>query len=116
MNARDTETVFWGFLSGLLLALVLSLTVGCSPKPEVQYAQVNDTFIATTQALIEAREDGRFDAETWEDDILPLIEVGDILLDEYHAAVAADLPTDSVLERIRRVLGKLEPYLTRALE
>jgi len=116
MNDRNFEAVFWGAVLGLALAIFATNMVGCSPKPEVQYAQVNDTFIATTQALIEAREDGRFDAETWENDILPLIEVGDILLDEYHAAVAADLPTDSVLDRIRRVLGRLEPYLTRALE
>ena len=100
-------------LAGLLAVLLIA---GCASTPREQYAQVNDTFIAAVGTLTDARSQGVFDDETWSDDIVPLIKLGDTLLDEYDAATEADMPTESVTQRLQTVLQRLQPHITQAVQ
>jgi len=108
-----------------LLALLLSIvavtaTTGCEAfKPQVDrqtYSAVNDTFITAVTVLNQARLAGEFDDAEWNDDVLPLIELGNDLLDDYDAATKAEVPAEPILIQVSTVLERLQPYIARANE
>lgn len=101
------------FASLLAVLFVLSALAGCSSNPRQDYAVTNDTFIATVQTLIMARDTGEFTAEEWEEEVLPQINLGNQLLRDYDAATRAGLEGDDLLLRVQQVLVILQPYLNR---
>lgn len=103
------------FLAPLVLALTL-LMAGCASSPRQQFAQVNDAYIATVQVLLEARAADVFTEEEWETEVLPLLRLGDNLLDQYDAATLAGVEAGPLLNQVIVVLDKLRPYLVRARE
>lgn len=97
-----------------LLLVVVMLVGGCASTPREQYANVNDSFIAAVSTLTDAKTAGVFSDEEWNEDIVPLIRLGDTLLDEYDAATDADMPTEPITTRLQRVLTELQPFIIEA--
>lgn len=96
------------------LALIVVLLSGCASTPRERYAQAQDSYIAAVQTLVDARRAGVFDQETWNGDILPAIELGNDLLDQYGAATKAGQPADDINQRLQDVLRTLQPYIVEA--
>jgi len=111
-------------LRPILFALLFSLlavaaTPGCEnlqQNDRQTYAAVNDSFIAAVQVLNEARVSGEFNDEEWNDDILPLIELGNDLLNDYNDATKNDVPAEPILVQISTVLDRLQPYVEQTTD
>lgn len=69
-----------------LLTTIL-LLVACASTPAGKYSQLNDSFIAVTTTLVEARVNGLIDDETWSKEVLPLINRGSQLLDKQREII-----------------------------
>lgn len=96
------------------LGLILSLTVyGCTLTPREGFIQTQDAYISVVNVLLEARSAGDIDETTWQDDILPLINLGDEALDQYDAETAAGLPGETSLLTIHDILAQLKPYVVK---
>lgn len=116
MNHFHRTVAIWAILLMLLVAAA-TLMPGCgNTTPRQDFAAVNDAYIATVQTLLVARETGEFTEEEWQDDIVPLINLGNDLLNDYDEATQADVPADQTLLQINNVLRRLQPYLVRADE
>lgn len=100
----------------LAILMVFALLAGCASTPRERYSDVNDTFIAAVTTLNDAKRSGVFSDEEWNDDIVPLIRAGNELLREYDAATEAGAETDSVAQRLSRVLARLQPYIVEATQ
>lgn len=99
-----------------LLAIVLLPVVmgACADTPRERYAQVNDSFIAATSTLVEGRQAGAFDAQQWGEDILPLLEAGNSLVNDYDEATQnGEAP--GIAQQIQGILTALQPYIIQAL-
>ena len=105
------------YLAPLFAALILvaTLTVaGCQePGTRAHYVEQQDNFITATQALISARHAGEFTQEEWEEDVLPFINLGDALLDDYDRATADGETTVHIREGLAYVLRQLRPLIVR---
>jgi hypothetical protein len=93
-----------------LLLLVCTIT-GCASTPREQYAQVQDAYISTVTVLLEARSTGEIDEDTWQQDVVPLINLGDQALDQYGAATQSGNDPTPALITVRDVLAKLRPFV-----
>jgi hypothetical protein len=105
---KYNPTLLTIFTLGLMLVCIGLGVGGCADTPRARYAQIQDVYITTTQTLLAARQRGDIDAETWEDDILPLLREGDAALDQYDEATKSGAdPTASaefalgILDRLR---------------
>lgn len=98
----------------LPLLLIAALVAGCASTPRERYAQAQDSYIAAVQTLVDARHAGVFDQETWNEDILPAVELGNDLLDQYGAATKAGQPAENLNHRLQNVLRTLQPYIVEA--
>lgn len=108
MALRGLKRVTLGFF---LLIILTSLLNGCVTSPTVTYANVNDSYIATVEVLIDAQVAGKISDEDWLEDVLPLINFGDSLLDTYWEAVQAGLEGEGTLNQITEVTRKLGDFL-----
>lgn len=97
----------------ILFALLLLLSACAAPGTRENYVQVNDAYIAAVENLTQARVQGVFTAEEWEEDILPLINEGDALLDEYDALTEYGFDAPHVVEDLKQVLQRLRPYIVK---
>lgn len=88
---------------------------GCSSisSPRDGYATVNDAFIGTVQVLLVARDNGQFTDEEWHTEVLPLINIGDALLDQYDEITRTGHDAEPVLLQIRQILASLRPFVQR---
>lgn len=98
----------------LPLLLIVALVAGCASTPRERYAQAQDSYIAAVQTLIDARQAGVFDQETWREDILPVVNLGNDVLDQYDAATSAGQPAENLNHRLQSVLRTLQPYIVEA--
>lgn len=95
----------------LVLLLACTITGGCASTPREQYAQVQDAYISTVTVLLEARSTGEIDEDTWQQDVVPLINLGDQALDQYGAATQSGGDPVPALITVRDVLAKLRPFV-----
>ncbi len=95
----------------LIVCLLLTLT-GCNgPQARRQsFAQLNDTYITTVDSLITAYAHGEIDRETYVDDILPVINAGDAVLDGLDAATKAGLDDATYLDQLGIIVTRLTFY------
>lgn len=94
-----------------LVLVLLCLFSGCTTAPRNLYANVNDSYIAVLQGLLEAYDAGKFSNEQWAGDIVPLIVLGDQLLDTYNAATAAGQEAPVSYAHLQEVLVALNQFL-----
>lgn len=105
----------WTTLLMLLSALVIAAAVtGCAATPRERFAQANDTYIAAVSALLDAKAAGAFTEQEWQEDIVPLIQLGDTILDEYDLASRTGADTGSVARRLSDLLARLRPFIIEA--
>jgi len=99
-----------------LISLVLTLTLlaGCASTPLETAVQTQDAYNGAVTVLIEARTVGVIDEETWQEEVLPLINAGDQALDLYKARIDAGLSGDSALRQVADVLTALTPFIRLA--
>jgi hypothetical protein len=117
MPLRPSPLKHYLLMLVVIVSLLLALPTGCaSADPHRQYAQLNDTFIAAVHVLVTARQDGVFDTEEWERDILPAIRLGDSLLTDYRAALDAGLISVEPREYLIQLLQHLQPFIIRATQ
>jgi len=114
MRRKTMWTALAGYVVAMLLTIALGSAGGCATTPEARYAQVNDTFIAAVQTLNQAKQDGVIDTKTWDSKVLPLINSGNKLLDQYSNAVVTGQPTASIAKQLQQILDALQPYLVKA--
>lgn len=97
----------------LPLFLILTMFLGgCSfLESREGYADVNDTYITVLEGLLEAQAAGKFSNEQWANDIVPIILLGDQLLDTYNAVTASGGEAPHTLEQLREVLLALNQFL-----
>ena len=107
---------FRGFLALMILVLVsATLTLpGCQQTPREQYVTAQDGFISAVAVLLDARKQGEFTEQQWQETILPWINTGNAALDEWDAATAVGAPAESALTRLREALVKLGPFILRS--
>lgn len=92
-------------------ALLASPGCAATATPRERYARAQDGYIAAVSTLLRARETGAISEETWQADILPLINIGNEALNAYDAATEAGISAEGPLETIRAVLEALAPFL-----
>ena len=103
-------TVLPRFLAVLLVASLPMLAVsGCSTAPRVQFANAQETYIATLTTLAANRDS--FTDQEWQEDILPLVNSGEAALNQFDVLTAAGLPAGSATTTLRQILVALEPWL-----
>ena len=109
--------LLWITLVVMVAIVALYGVSGCetfqASTPQQQYAQVNDTFIATLQVLLVARGDEVITESEWQSTVLPLINTCNDLLDEYYREVKEGRPGTNTLSKVRIALGALRPFVAR---
>lgn len=87
-----------------------ALEVATSPQT---YAALNDTFIAGVTVLIAAKKEGEFTDQEWVEDILPVIVLGNDLLEQYDLTRKTRIDTPGLLGKLHEVMTALRPYVAR---
>lgn len=93
--------------------LTTCIMTGCATTPRGRYAEMQDLYISAVTVLIEARDQGTISPAVWQNEVLPLINLGDKLLDEYAVLTQTGQPTDNVAARLRDVLIRLQPFIVK---
>jgi surfactin synthase thioesterase subunit len=99
----------------LAVLMMLVLLGGCANTPREQYSNVNDTFISAVSTLNAGKRAGVFSDEEWNETIVPIIRSANEVLREYNAATEAGAETESVAQRLSRLLQRLQPYIVEAV-
>jgi len=98
------------------LVFVLLMLPACATSELGRFAQVQDVYIASVTTLTDGYVAGVFTPALWQDTLLPLIDAGDAVLDEYEdAVVTGAVDPKSFIQRLQTVLDKMQPYIIRAL-
>lgn len=111
------RTVGWGIVTLFLLLIFLALP-SCASTDRGQYAQMNDTFIASVQVLVVAKQTGVFTDQEWNDEIKPAINLANSLLDYYNEAskTGDSSVSRSYFDRFQEVMALLRPFIVKASE
>jgi len=93
-----------------LLCLTLLLS-GCSfLQSRESYADANELFNLTVSRLLAERGESISEDE-WQEEVLPLINLADSLLDAYGVATRAGRDGEFALSELSNVLQALQKYL-----
>jgi len=92
----------------LVSLTALSLT-GCATTSQGRYSQAQEVFISTVTILNDARAFRKIDDDTWNDTVLPLIQEGDLLLDQIKLFIdqGGDIDIQTLMANLRSVLRAL---------
>jgi len=95
------------------VAAMLLLAAGCSTTQIGTYADVQDSYIATVDTLLEARNTGAISEDEWQEIVLPAILLGDSALDEWLVAIDHndDASAHDYARTVLAVLQSLQPYV-----
>ena len=103
-----------------MLMLALTTFTGCGSSPEADYANVQDTFIAAVDTIIDFKQADKISQEDYDNIVLPAINAGDEILDKYLVALKQSKATDTPISRVvlenltadlRSVLSRLTPFI-----
>lgn len=107
-------------LAAIATAIIIAMTAGCASfGTREHYAQVQDTYITAVDVLIEHRKAGAISDDDWKDNVLPVIERGDKLLDKYDEATREGALSEArgLGQSIRALIrDQLRPLLERFRE
>lgn len=100
-------------LCGVLSAGVIATQPGCAlfnPNATVDdaladYDRANEVYLAAVSFAVDARLVGKIGMERWNTEILPLIERGDLILDDFETA--ARLEDEDGVQRIGFLLNSV---------
>lgn len=92
-----------------LFALVLAVILfGCAATPRGAYVTAQDSYNEVASVFVDARESGLISEETYQAEILPLINRGDQVLDVIDLATrAGQTPLPSDVAALRQIADKL---------
>ena len=115
------STYRWSLMALVMLgAFMVSpfMVSGCASTQRGKYAQLNDSFIATTEILLEAKNTGVITPEEWKNNVVPALQLASALLDQYDEATKAgdESARKTAFQRFGDVMRVLRPFVLRAME
>ena len=84
-----------------VISSVLALQA-CSSDPDLNFVNAQDTYNVIVQELLNNRE--AFSDEKWREEVLPLINAGNVALDRYGALVEAGSDTSGTQATLQAVI------------
>ena len=100
------------------VAILLALAA-CGDNKRQQFATANESYITVLEVLLASKEAGKFTDEKWRTEIVPLIVLGDRLLDQYEIAATVakkSVEQSAVITNITQRLGGVVTQLNKQLE